>query len=69
MTYVPDSSTDSDGNTIPDAGRSIAGTYEFSSQHKLERFIEKAAEYGIRVTVVHVGGTTGRVIITPLPRT
>lgn len=68
LSYTRHSAIDSDGNRIPDAGSSIEGTYQFSSPHKLEQYIQKAAEYGIRLRVIQTG-VRGRVIITPIDRT
>ncbi|KZN52023.1 hypothetical protein [Pseudoalteromonas luteoviolacea] len=68
LTYTRHSAIDSEGNRIPDAGSSIHGTYQFSSQYKLEQYIQKAAEYGIRLRVIQTG-VRGRVIITPIDRT
>ncbi|KZN65999.1 hypothetical protein N473_10545 [Pseudoalteromonas luteoviolacea CPMOR-1] len=68
LSYIRHSAIDSDGNRIPDAGSSIEGTYQFSSQYKLEQYIQKAAEYGIRLRVIQTG-VRGRVIITPIDRT
>ncbi|ESP92731.1 MULTISPECIES: hypothetical protein [Pseudoalteromonas] len=68
LSYTRHSAIDSDGNRIPDAGTSIEGTYQFSSQYKLEQYIQKAAEYGIRVRVIY-SGVRGRVTIVPINRT
>ncbi|MCF2856795.1 hypothetical protein L1286_04895 [Pseudoalteromonas sp. SMS1] len=68
LSYASESATDSEGNRIPDAGISIQGTYEFSSQAKLNEYLEKASQYGIEVRVIQTG-VRGRVIIVPIQRT
>ncbi|WP_125562026.1 hypothetical protein [Pseudoalteromonas rubra] len=65
FTYVAGSATDSDGNPIPDSGTTISGDFQFSSHHKLQKYLEKVAEYGITIRVIDHGN--GRVTIREIP--
>ncbi|MBQ4844263.1 hypothetical protein [Pseudoalteromonas sp. MMG005] len=59
LNYKANSARDINGNKIPDTGSSIQGQYSFSSSAGLQRFLDKAAEYGIAVTVVYSEGWMG----------
>ena len=64
FTYKTGSAKDIWKNSIFDAGKVINGTYTFPNNYELQTFLDKAASYGIKVTV---GGAIPRIHITEFP--